>query len=125
MDDKLAARCKVKKEDLMPWHYQNRFFQEAPAIYNVDLDGYYKDKDVVKLTKDYYASIGMDITDILNHSDLFEKEGKNQHAYFTDIDNEGDIRVLCNVKPNNQWMGTMLHEFGHGVYDKYIDMKVP
>jgi peptidyl-dipeptidase A len=125
MDDKLAARCKVKKEDLMPWHYQNRFFQEAPAIYNVDLDGYYKDKDVVKLTKDYYASIGMDITDILNHSDLFEKEGKNQHAYCTDIDNEGDIRVLCNVKPNNQWMGTMLHEFGHGVYDKYIDMKVP
>lgn len=125
MDDKLAARCKVKKEDLMPWHYQNRFFQEAPAIYNVDLDGYYKDKDVVKLTKDYYASIGMDITDILNHSDLFEKEGKNQHAYCTDIDNEGDIRVLCNVKPNNQWMGTMLHEFGHAVYDKYIDMKVP
>lgn len=125
MDDKLAARCKVKKEELMPWHYQNRFFQEAPSIYNVDIDGYYKDKDVVKLTKDYYESIGMDISDILSRSDLFEKEGKNQHAYCTDIDNEGDIRILCNVKPNNQWMGTMLHEFGHGVYDKYIDMKVP
>jgi len=125
MDEKLAARCNVKKEKLMPWHYQNRFFQEAPAIYNVDLDGYYKDKDVVKLTKDYYESIGMDISDILSRSDLFEKEGKNQHAYCTDIDNEGDIRILCNVKPNNQWMGTMLHEFGHGVYDKYIDMKVP
>ena len=125
MDEKLAARCNVKKEELMPWHYQNRFFQEAPAIYNVDLDGYYKDKDVVKLTKDYYESIGMDISDILSRSDLFEKEGKNQHAYCTDIDNEGDIRILCNVKPNNQWMGTMLHEFGHGVYDKYIDMKVP
>ncbi|NSW46047.1 MAG: M2 family metallopeptidase [Bacteroidales bacterium] len=125
MDDKLAARYKVKKEELMPWHYQNRFFQEAPAIYNVDLDGYYKNQDIVKLTKDFYASIGMDITDILNRSDLFEKEGKNQHAYCTDIDNEGDIRILCNVKPNNQWMGTMLHEFGHGVYDKYIDMNVP
>lgn len=125
MDDKLAARCKVKKEDLMPWHYQNRFFQEAPAIYNIDLDGYYKDKDIVKLTQEYYESIGMDISDILSRSDLFEKEGKNQHAYCTDIDNEGDIRILCNVKPNNQWMGTMLHEFGHGVYDKYIDMNVP
>jgi len=125
MDDKLAARYKINKEDLMPWHYQNRFFQEAPAIYNVDLDGYYKNQDIVKLTNDFYASIGMDITDILNRSDLFEKEGKNQHAYCTDIDNEGDIRILCNIKPNNQWMGTMLHEFGHGVYDKYIDMKVP
>lgn len=125
MDDKLAKRYNIKKEELMPWNYQNRFFQEAPAVYNVDLDKYYKDKDLVKLTKNYYESIGMDITDILNHSDLFEKEGKNQHAYCTDIDNEGDIRVLCNVKPNNNWMGTMLHEFGHAVYDKYIDMQVP
>lgn len=125
MDDKLAKRYKVKKEDLMPWHYQNRFFQEAPAIYNVDLDGYYKDKDIVKLTQIFFESIGMDISDILSRSDLFEKEGKNQHAYCTDIDNEGDIRILCNVKPNNQWMGTMLHEFGHGVYDKYIDKNVP
>ncbi|MGQ9846159.1 MAG: M2 family metallopeptidase [Bacteroidales bacterium] len=125
IDDKLAVRYKVKKEELMPWHYQNRFFQEAPSIYNVDLDEYYKDKDIVKLTQNYYESIGMDISDILNRSDLFEKEGKNQHAYCTDIDNEGDIRILCNIKPNNQWMGTMLHEFGHGVYDKYIDMNVP
>ncbi len=125
MDEKLAARYKIKKEDLMPWHYQNRFFQEAPAIYNVDLDGYYKDKNIEKLTKDYFESIGMDITDILERSDLYEKEGKNQHAYCIHIDNEGDIRILCNIKPNNQWMGTMLHEFGHGVYDKYIDKNIP
>ncbi len=125
MDEKLAARCKVKKEDLMPWHYQNRFFQEAPAIYNVDLDSYYKNQDIPKLTKDFYASIGMDITDLLQRSDLFEKEGKNQHAYCTDIDNEGDVRVLCNIKPNFNWMGTMLHEFGHSVYDKYIPTSVP
>lgn len=125
MDEKLAARCKVKKEELMPWHYQNRFFQEAPVIYNVDLDSYYKNQDIPKLTKDFYASIGMDITDMLSHSDLFEKPGKNQHAYSTDIDNEGDIRVLCNIKPNHDWMGTMLHEFGHSVYDKYIPNSVP
>lgn len=125
MDDKLAKRYKVKKEELMPWHYQNRFFQEAPAIYNIDLDSYYKNKDIVKLTQEYYESIGLDISDILSRSDLFEKEGKNQHAYCTDIDNEGDIRILCNIRPNNQWMSTMLHEFGHGVYDKYIDINVP
>lgn len=56
---------------------------------------------------------------------MFEKEGKNQHAYCTDIDKEGDIRILCNVKPNYSWMNTMLHEFGHGVYDKYIDSQIP
>lgn len=125
MDTKLAERYKIKKEELRPWHYQNRFFQEAPSIYNVDVDKYYKDKDIVKLTKDYYESIGLDINDILERSDLYEKEGKNQHAFCIDIDNEGDVRVLCNIKPNNQWMSTMLHEYGHAVYDKYIDMNVP
>lgn len=125
MDDVLAKRYKIKKEELMPWNYQNRFFQEAPAIYDIDMDKYYKDQDLVKLTKDYYESIGLDINDILDRSDLFEKDGKNQHAFCTDIDNEGDIRVLCNIKPNNNWMNTMLHEFGHAVYDKYTDMQVP
>jgi peptidyl-dipeptidase A len=125
IDEKLSARYKIKKEELMPWHYQNRFFQQAPAIYNVDLDSYYKNQNIEKLTEEFFTSIGMDISDILKRSDLYEKEGKNQHAYCIDIDNEGDIRILCNIRPNNQWMGTMLHEFGHGVYDKYIDINVP
>lgn len=125
MDDYFAKRYKVKKEELMPWHYQNRFFQEAPKIYNVDLDKYYKDKDIVKLTEDYNTSIGLDITDMVKNSDLFEKQGKNQHAFCTDIDNEGDVRVLCNVTKTEGWMNTMLHEFGHAVYEKYMDTSLP
>jgi len=125
VDDALAKRLNIKKEDLMPWDYQNRFFQDAPKIFNVDLDKYYKDKDLVTITKDFYAGIDLDISDLMVKSDLFEKEGKNQHAYCTDIDNEGDIRVLCNVKQNHNWMSTLLHEFGHATYDKYIDIKLP
>ena len=123
VDEYFMNRYKVKKEELMPWHYQNRFFQEAPKIYKVDLDAYYKDKDLVKLTDEYYKGIGILIDDVIKNSDLFEKEGKNQHAYCTDINNDGDVRVLCNVKPNEKWMNTMLHEFGHAAYDKYIDNK--
>ena len=52
----------------------------------------------------------------MDHSDLYPRDGKNQHAFCTDINREGDIRVLCNIVPNENWMGTMLHEFGHGVY---------
>lgn len=113
------------KDELMPWNYQNRFFQEAPKIYEVDLDKYYKDKDLEKLTSGYYAGIGLPIDDMLKNSDLYEKPGKNQHAFCTDIDNAGDVRVLCNVKPNQYWMNTMLHEFGHAVYDKNIDTTLP
>ncbi len=125
IDTFLSARLNIPADQLMPWHYQNRFFQEAPAIYSVDLDTYYADKNIEKLTADYYTSIGMDISDILGHSDLYEKPGKNQHAYCIDIDNKGDVRVLCNIKPNYNWMNTMMHEFGHAVYDKYIDRDLP
>ncbi len=125
MDNFLAARYGLVKEQLMPWHYQNRFFQEAPKIYNVDLDTYYKDKDIVKLTRDYYAGIGLPVDDIIARSDLFEKEGKYQHAYCIDIDRRGDVRVVCNVRPNYSWMNTMLHEYGHAVYDKFQEPQTP
>jgi len=113
------------KEELMPWNYQNRFFQEAPKIYDLDLDKYYKDQNLENITSKFYAGIGLPIDDMLKKSDLFEKPGKNQHAFCTDIDNEGDVRVLCNIKPNPIWMNTMLHEFGHAVYDKNIDINLP
>ncbi len=125
IDTYLSKRDNIKAEELMPWHYQNRFFQEAPAIYKVDLDKYYKSQNIEKLATDYYASIGLDIRDMLANSDLYEKPGKNQHAYCIDIDNRSDIRVLCNIKPNQSWMGTMLHEFGHANYDKHIDQTLP
>lgn len=125
IDSYLSKRDNVKAEELMPWHYQNRFFQEPPAIYSIDLDKYYQDRNIVILTSDYYSGLGLDIKDMLAKSDLYEKPGKNQHAYCIDIDNRGDVRVLCNIKPNQNWMGTMLHEFGHANYDKYIDPDLP
>ncbi|MCK7529638.1 MAG: hypothetical protein MZV63_00530 [Marinilabiliales bacterium] len=39
-----------------PWHYQNRYFQEAPEIYPVDFDKYYEDQDPVKLAAAFYAT---------------------------------------------------------------------
>ena len=42
-----------------------------------------------------------------------------------DMDHEGDVRVLCNIQKNERWMSTMLHEFGHAVYDKYNDLSLP
>jgi len=125
VDDYYAKRYNIKKEDLMPWHYQNRFFQESPKIYNIDLDKYYKGKDLVKITEAYYKGLGMDISEIIKKSDLFEKPGKYQHAQCGDYDKFGDIRVMANVKDNENWMGTLLHEFGHAVYFKYIDRNMP
>lgn len=126
MDTYLAARLKIKPEELMPWHYQNRYFQEAPQIFEVDFDKYYKGKDLVKITQDYFAGIGLPIEDMVAKSDLFEKPNKNQHAYCINIDRDTrDIRVLCNVKDNSGWMETMLHEYGHALYEKHYSKDLP
>lgn len=125
IDTCYSKRYKLPKEKLMPWHYQNRFFQEAPKIYSVDLDQFYKGKDLVALAAKYYDGIGLNVDDIIGRSDLFEKPGKNQHAYCTDIDRAGDVRVLCNVRATYSWMNTILHEFGHGVYSKFNDPAKP
>lgn len=125
MDDYFAERYKVDKNELMPWHYQNRFFQEAPQIYNTDFDAHYKGKSIEKLVDDYFKGIGLPAADILERSDLYEKENKYQHAYCMHVDRSGDVRVVANIRANQQWTGTMLHELGHGVYDKFLDMDLP
>jgi len=125
VDGVLAKRYGIREDALRPWHYQNPFFQEAPRIYDVDLNKYYRDQNIVNLTEEYYAGIGLPIEDIVAGSDLYEKEGKYQHAYCMDVDREGDVRVICNIKPNSYWMDTSLHEFGHAVYDKYHSSEIP
>lgn len=125
IDTYFAKRYNIKTADLRPWHYQNRYFQEAPEIYSVDFDKYYKDQDPVKLVASFYNGIGLPVDAVLAKSDLYEKPGKNQHAFSTDIDREGDVRTLDNVKPDSYWMNTLLHELGHGVYSYYNDRNLP
>ena len=126
IDAKLAKHCGVTVDDLRPWHYHDPFFQEAPAVYDADLDVVYAGVDILKLCKDYYAGIGLPIDDVIARSDLYEKPGKSPHAFCTDIDREGDVRVLANVVPNEYWMNTMLHELGHAVYSsKNIPRAMP
>jgi peptidyl-dipeptidase A len=125
IDSYYANRYGLTAGDLMPWHYQNRYFQEAPEIYPVDFDRYYADKDPVKIAAGYYASLGLPVDSILVRSDLYEKPGKNQHAFSTDIDRQGDVRTLDNIKPDSYWMNTIMHELGHGVYSYYNDMSLP
>jgi peptidyl-dipeptidase A len=109
----------------MPWHYHDPFFQETPMVYELDLDTYYKGKDIKELGAGYFAGIGLPVESILANSDLYEREGKNPHGFCTDIDREGDVRILCNIKNNEYWMEVTLHELGHAVYNKYQDPQTP
>ena len=128
LDAELARRFDTTPDRLMPWHYDNPFFQAAPPSEEVDVDEFYRDKtkeDLVEIARQFYAQIGLPIEPILTKSDLFERPGKDQHAFCTNIDRAGDVRTLCNIKPTAEWMDTMLHEQGHAVYDYYMDYSLP
>ncbi len=126
IDAKLAANYQIPVKELQPWHYHDPFFQEAPSVFETNLDVDYQKQDIVALSRAFYAGIGLPVDDVLKSSDLFEKPGKSPHAFCTDIDREGDVRVLANVVPNESWMNTMLHELGHAVYSsKNIPLSVP
>jgi peptidyl-dipeptidase A len=125
IDEYLMRRFNITRDALAPRHYQNRFFQEAPKIYPVALDGYYAKQDIVELSRQYYASIGLPVEPILAKSDLYEKPNKYQHAYCLPVDKLNDVRIVCNIQPNQRRMDTQLHELGHAVYDYYMDHNVP
>jgi len=124
-DERLAERYGIATTGIRPWHYEDPFSQEAPRVFDVDLDQYFKDYNVLDLVTKYFDGIGLDVRDILERSDLYEKPGKDQHAFCTDIDRKGDIRILANIKNDETWTGTMLHELGHAVHDKFIDPNLP
>ncbi len=128
LDAELSQTFAVPVDKLMPWHYDNPFFQAAPPSPTLDLDIFYKDKtkeDIVAIGQKFFQDIGIPIDEIVANSDFYEREGKDQHAFCTDIDRAGDVRMLLNVKPTQEWMDTMLHESGHSAYSKYNDPTLP
>lgn len=128
-----GLRKRFGVERVMPWHHADPFFQgcredlaalagEAP-----DVDGFFRDRDLVELARRTYDALGLEIRDVLSRSDLTERPGKLQHAFCARIGREYpyDVRVLANVRPNAYWMETLLHELGHAVYDKHINPALP
>jgi peptidyl-dipeptidase A len=125
LDARLSGRFGVPADALRPWHWEDPFGQEAPGVGAVALDDVFRDRDPVQVAADFFRGIGLPADDVLARSDLYEREGKDQHAFCMDIDREGDVRILCNMRPNEKWMGTLLHELGHAVYDSYVPRELP
>ncbi len=128
LDENLKKRFGV--EEVLPWHLPDPFFQEPPEDEGLDLDRFFDGKDLEALTRKTYDNLGLEVRDVLARSDLYEREGKSQHAFCLGVgrDYPYDVRVLANLrpgKPDAYWAETMLHEFGHAVYDRHINPKLP
>ncbi len=120
-----ANQFGINEDELCPWHYGDPFFQTPPEIYDLDMDEYFAEKNPTVLATLTYDGIGIEVRDILERSDLYPRQGKDQHAFSIDLDREGDIRTLNNLEPNHRWNKTLLHELGHAIYNKYINPNLP
>jgi peptidyl-dipeptidase A len=128
LDEELKK--KFGAESVMPWHLFDPFFQEPPEQDGLDTDAYYAGGDLEALTLKTYDNLGLDVRGVFRNSDLYERSGKDQHAFCLHLgrDFPYDVRVLANLregKPDSYWANTMLHEFGHAVYDRHIDPSLP
>ena len=126
IDDGQRARLGLAPgEPLQPWDFADVFFQDAPATAGDPLEAALEHLDPVEVARDYFRALGDDVDDVLERSDLYPRDGKNQHAFCADIDRRHDVRVLANCEPGARWLGTMVHELGHAVYDLAIDPDLP
>ncbi len=125
IDATLAERFGRAVERLEPWHYADQFFQEVPDVFGANLDDVYAKVDPTAVAERFYEDIGLPVSGVLARSSLHEADGKDPHAFATDIDRLGDVRILLNLRRNERWMATTLHELGHAVYDLGIERSLP
>ena len=122
IDEGQRARLGIPDgEPLQAWDYADAFFQDAPTDSDDPLEAALEHLDPVEVARSYFQALGDDVDGVIARSDLYPRDGKNQHAFCADIDRRHDVRVLANCEPGTRWLATMVHELGHAVYDLAID----
>lgn len=124
IEQEQAEHFKVPISDLGPWAWSDPFGQVDP-LSSKELDQLVGGLDLAQAGVDFYARMGIDVTPILSRSDMYERPGKNQHAFCIHIDREGDVRTLNNLKDSIRWLETVLHELGHAVYELGFEGDLP
>jgi len=122
----LARRFDVGEEELGPWAWGEPFCQQDPLDV-AELDRLVAETgiDIVEVGTRFYNSLGFNVREVIARSDLYEREGKNQHGFCEDFDREGDVRFLVNLRPTMRWLETFLHEMGHAVHFLGFDRDLP
>lgn len=124
VEENQCNRFSVRPHLLGPWAWSEPFSQEDP-VDSQELDSLVKNVDLCSMAKEFYQKMGLDIQTTLDRSDLFERPGKNQHAFCINIDRKQDVRTLNNLEPTLKWAETILHELGHAIYELGFNPDTP
>lgn len=125
LDEVTAQKLGISKDRLMPWDYANPFFQSADGVFYQGGNEFFRDIDIPATVKRFYDGAGMPLKHVYEKSDLYEKAGKSQHAFCFHLDRGDDVRIMMNIRQDEDSCSTLLHESGHAVYDLYINPSMP
>ncbi len=107
-----------------PWDWSDPFFQQYPTFL-LPSSSKAPPVDPVAGARCHFGALGLDVEGVLSRSSLYEAPGKHPHAFCLDLDREGDVRILCNVRNEMRWHQTVLHELGHAVYSLHTARDLP
>jgi peptidyl-dipeptidase A len=124
IEETQAKNFGVQRSSLGPWAWSEPFGQEDP-LDTQEIDELVSGLDISKAGVDFYRGMGIDVGPILARSDMYERQGKNQHAFCINIDRAGDVRTLNNIEDSMKWLETVLHELGHAIYEMGFDPHLP
>jgi len=125
IDSVLAVKYKIEPADLQAWHYPDPFDSYAPFGQSIDIDQFYKDKNIIEIARRFYNGIGFDVDEIIERSDLAAHPNKYRQSYCVDISRNGDIRIMANIDNNARGMSVLMHELGHAVHYMNLNRDLP
>ena len=129
IDAKLAATCSIKPAELMPWHYHDPFFQEAPNVFSANLDEHLRQ-----------PGPGPAVPRISTAASTCRSTASSRRPAISPRTRARTRTPSASTSPataatsaswptscqDEYWMSTMLHEFGHSVYSSInIPEKLP
>ena len=120
-----SLRERFNASTLYPWHYADPFFQSLPPESRVTINHFFEGSSAHKLSELTFSGWGVDLSRVMERSDLYPRDDKSQHAFCLHVDRGDDVRILANIVPGERWVEIMLHESGHAAYDVSIDMDLP
>lgn len=125
IDEVLAVRYGIPVAALKREHYQMTFFQDIFNLYDIGQARSYENKNVANLAAGFFESIGLYIRDVFRHSDMRPRRGKVPFVHCYDLDNRGDVRLLCSLEPNMESMCEILWQGGVALYRENVSSTLP
>jgi len=140
---RLSRHYGIREDEFRPWHWPDPFYLNRSLAASPDLDRLYQNRDHIRVGLDFFKVLGMDLTRIVQRSELYDRKARESGAFKILVDREYDyslllkpiirwecppgydVRIVMNVSPSAAFMKAVLHQLGHAAYLENVDKKLP